>query len=113
MSLNIPSPKKTFFETCVTASHAGTRVDRYLAQTCPTLSRVRIKGLIEAGHLFCNGQPLCSPSTPVRENMNLSLSIPPATPTHLEGEPNIVFSILDEFFLQQPKFHLSNLEYQK
>ncbi len=88
--------KKTFFQTRVTASHAGTRVDRYLAETCPTLSRVRIKGLIEAGHLLCNGHPLSSPSTPVRENMLLSLSIPPATPTHLEGEPNIAFSILYE-----------------
>ena len=84
------------FQTTVTAQHVGVRVDRYLAETCPTLSRTRIKDLIESGHLLCHGQPLCTPSTPVREGMVLTLTLPPDPPTRPQGEQNIHFSILYE-----------------
>ena len=88
--------QKTFFQTHVTASHIGTRVDRYLAEIYPTLSRTRIKDLIEAGNLLCHGQPLCTPSTPVREGMVLTLTIPTDPPTRPQSEQNIQFSILYE-----------------
>ncbi len=48
------------------ADAAGERVDRFLADAIGTLSRSRVKSLIEAGHVSRDGMPLSEPAEPVR-----------------------------------------------
>jgi 23S rRNA pseudouridine1911/1915/1917 synthase len=45
---------------------AGQRADRYLADASGTLSRSRVKQLIEAGHATRDGIALAQPADPVR-----------------------------------------------
>ena len=48
----------------VAAAHAGMRTDRFLAEATPSLSRSRIKGLMEAGHVRRDGQVVRLPAEP-------------------------------------------------
>ncbi len=41
----------------VEPEHAGERIDRFLADRLPTLSRSRIQALLKSGHVLRNGQP--------------------------------------------------------
>ncbi|MBO1325439.1 RluA family pseudouridine synthase [Acetobacter sp. TBRC 12305] len=94
----------------VAQDQAGERVDRYLAENVAhavaasqlqaqprfqALSRSRIKGLIEAGHLLCNGQTLREPAAPVRGGMQLVLDVPQPAPATPEGEA-MAFAVLYE-----------------
>ncbi|MCY1014278.1 RluA family pseudouridine synthase [Pyxidicoccus sp. MSG2] len=53
----------------------GERVDQYLARAFPDLTRSRIHGLIEAGHVLTDGQP-AKPAKRLRGGELLSLHIP-------------------------------------
>jgi len=81
-----PSPppasaaKETTFAVVADAAAAGARVDRYLADAIGTLSRSRVKALIEEGRAFRDGTPLREPAEPVRAGARYSLSIPPPAP---------------------------------
>ncbi len=69
----------------VDAAQAGERVDRFLS-TCPGApSRSRIKGLIEGGHLLCNGVVLREPAMPVKPGMVVVLALPAAAPAPPQG----------------------------
>lgn len=70
----------------VQPEQAGERVDRYVSAQSGTLSRSRVKGLIESGHLQCGAKQITEPAESVRAGMELVLHIPPATPAVPQGE---------------------------
>ena len=71
------------------------RLDRYLAQHLPDLSRSRIQQLIEQGHVEVNGQVCISKKASVQTGDHISLQIPAAQPLDLQPE-NIPLDILYE-----------------
>ena len=71
------------------------RLDRYLAQHLPDLSRSRIQQLIEQGHVQVNGQVCISKKASVQTGDRISLQIPAAQPLDLQPE-NIPLDILYE-----------------
>jgi 23S rRNA pseudouridine1911/1915/1917 synthase len=77
------------------AAAAGQRVDRFLAETIGTLSRSRVKGLIEAGHATRDGAPVTQPAEPVRAGALYRLAPPPPAPA-IPQPQSIPFAILHE-----------------
>ena len=75
------------------------RLDSYLARVEPSLSRSRIKSLIEEGHVLVEGAT-CKPSRRLRAGERLVLSVPPPQPIELQPEAipvNVVYQ--DEHLL--------------
>jgi 23S rRNA pseudouridine1911/1915/1917 synthase len=54
------------------------RLDRFLADAQPELSRSRLKRLIEAGHVKVGGETIAEPSHRVKPGATIDLVIPPA-----------------------------------
>ena len=61
------------------------RLDAYLARVEPSLSRSRIKSLIEDGHVLVEGTT-CKPSRRLRPGERLVLTVPPPQPIELQPE---------------------------
>lgn len=82
---------------CVTASPeaAGRRVDAFLAEALPELTRSRIQGLIGEGRLSIDGSPASQASAKVRSGATYRLLLPPPEPAAPEPEP-IPLSIVHE-----------------
>lgn len=79
----------------VTDEFVGQRTDRVLALCFPDLSRSRIRGLIEAGHVTRNGAAFHEPAEPARAGVTFVIDIPVPTPATPAGEA-IPFAILYE-----------------
>jgi 23S rRNA pseudouridine1911/1915/1917 synthase len=62
------------------------RIDRYLSQELPDLSRSRIQQLIEQGVVQVNGKVCTSKKTTVQSGDRISLVIPEAKPLDLQPE---------------------------
>lgn len=75
--------------------HDGMRTDRYLAEATPSLSRSRVKGLMEEGHVRRDGQVLRSPADLVRPGMRFDVA-PPAAVAARPASQIIPFTILYE-----------------
>lgn len=61
---------------------ARSRLDRVLSDQVPSLSRARVKALIDAGHVSIDGQKAVDAATKVRPGQRLVLVVPPpADPT--------------------------------
>ena len=73
-------PGKRLVEVTAGASQAGQRLDRFLAESIGTVSRSRVKALIEAGHARLGETLLREPAETVRAGATYSLSLPPAAP---------------------------------
>ena len=58
------------------AAHAGERIDRFLADALGTLSRSRVKALIEEGRLRVEAGPVTQPAEPVRAGVTYTLDVP-------------------------------------
>ena len=58
----------------------GQRLDRFLANASSSLSRSRVKSLIEQGYAHRNGDVVKDPSEPVRSGVTYKLDPPPARP---------------------------------
>jgi 23S rRNA pseudouridine1911/1915/1917 synthase len=56
--------------------HAGERIDRFLADALGTLSRSRVKALIEEGRLRVEAGPVTQPAEPVRAGVTYTLDVP-------------------------------------
>jgi 23S rRNA pseudouridine1911/1915/1917 synthase len=78
-----------------TADQAGQRVDRFLAEGIGTISRSRVKVLIEEGRLTADGKPVTEPADPVRAGLTYVLDIPPPAPARPVAQA-IPFAILHE-----------------
>ena len=74
------------YEIAVREAEAGTRVDRLLAARLPALSRSRLKGLIEAGHLSVGGETIDEPSYRVKPGQSFALVVPAATPARPQAQ---------------------------
>ncbi|MDF7673504.1 RluA family pseudouridine synthase [Acetobacteraceae bacterium ESL0709] len=79
----------------VMPGQSGDRIDRLLAEQNHSLSRSRVKTLIEEGHLRCNGEVRRDPSFIAREGMVISLEVPPPEPARPQAE-NITLTVLFE-----------------
>ena len=67
------------------AAAPAPRLDRYLAEQCPDLTRSRLARLVQQGMVTVNGAP-CRPSQVVRAGDLVELTIPPPTPLDLAPE---------------------------
>jgi 23S rRNA pseudouridine1911/1915/1917 synthase len=65
---------------------AADRLDRYLSEHLPDLSRSRIQKLIEQGQVWVNGQPCSSKKAAVQAGDRVEVTIPEAEPLALEAE---------------------------
>ena len=70
----------------VTTAMAGRRLDQVLAAGIETLSRSRIKTLIEAACVRVDGRTIVEPSFRVKSGQALAVSVPPATPAVPVGQ---------------------------
>lgn len=76
------------------ADSAGVRLDLFIVQKLPELSRSFIQKLIESGHITLNGKPARA-SLKLKEGDEVSIVIPPPEPSELLAE-NIPINILYE-----------------
>lgn len=65
---------------------AGERLDRWLAGRLPSMSRSRLKQLIEGGNLESAGAALCQPSRKVLPGERFVLAIPPVEAPEPEAQ---------------------------
>lgn len=73
----------------------GERVDRFLADAIGTMSRARVKSLIEAGHAQRDGVAVKEPAEPVRAGALYTLTVPAPMPARPMAQA-IPFPILYE-----------------
>ncbi len=85
------SPNSVFLQVEETSD----RIDRYLSQHLPDLSRSRIQQLIEQGNVQVNGKICTSKKATVQPGDRISLEIPDAQPLDLQPE-DIPLDILYE-----------------
>jgi 23S rRNA pseudouridine1911/1915/1917 synthase len=78
----------------VPSESRGERLDRYLAQACPDLSRSRLASLIDEGQVRVAGKP-AKPSARLRGGEAVELSIPPPVPATPQAE-DLPLSVLYE-----------------
>jgi 23S rRNA pseudouridine1911/1915/1917 synthase len=67
-------------------SHAGLRLDRFLSERLPSLSRTRVQALIKGGHASLGGATIEDVTYRVKPGDRFALELPPVAPATLEGE---------------------------
>jgi 23S rRNA pseudouridine1911/1915/1917 synthase len=72
----------------------GTRLDKYVAEACPDISRTRIQKLIESGYVTVNGETVKS-GFKVEKGQQIKVVIPAPAPSTLLAQ-NIPLSIMYE-----------------
>jgi 23S rRNA pseudouridine1911/1915/1917 synthase len=100
-----PAPPAGSFITVAETTARGQRLDRFLADAIGTLSRSRVKSLIEQGQLRRDGQPLTEPADPVRPGATYQLDLPaplPATPEPQHIPFTILYEDADLIVLDKP-----------
>lgn len=83
----------------------GDRLDRWLAQQLPDLSRARLQKLIEEGHVQLNSQPCRSKKQSLKPGDRLSLAIPDPQPLDLQPEAiplAVLYEDADLLILNKP-----------
>jgi 23S rRNA pseudouridine1911/1915/1917 synthase len=78
-----------------TAEHVGQRVDRFIADAIGTMSRSRVKALIDESRLRSDSGPVIQPAEPVRAGAVYTLDVPPPVPATPRAQA-IPFTILYE-----------------
>ncbi len=78
-----------------TADRAGQRVDRFLADSIGTVSRSRVKALIDGGHVLRDGAVLRDAADPVRAGMLFRVATPEPVPARPRAQA-IALTILHE-----------------
>lgn len=84
---------------------AGGRIDRYLADACPGLSRSYIQKLLKAGQVLVNGNEVKT-SYVVAENDRIEVEAPEAVEPEIEAEPmdlEILYEDQDIILINKPK----------
>ena len=81
-------------ELTLAPENVGLRLDRWLAEQCPDLSRSQLQNLIEAGSVTCNGSPL-NKKDKLKAGQTILLTLP--NPQPIEAQPqNIPLDIVYE-----------------
>ena len=68
------------------ASHAGLRLDRFLSDRLPELSRTRVQALIRGGHASLRGATIEDPKHRVKPGDHYELAVPPVAEIALLAE---------------------------
>ena len=79
----------------VTSEEAGSRLDQYLAQMKPDLTRAFIQKLIKGGSVFLNHKKLAKPAHKLKEGDELMVLIPSIKEIGIQAE-NIALDIVYE-----------------
>ncbi|HUN53404.1 MAG TPA: RluA family pseudouridine synthase [Candidatus Sulfotelmatobacter sp.] len=99
-------PGETIHWLTARAADAGERLDRFLAGGLPgSLSRARLKLLIESGHVAAAGQTITEPSHRVKPGQAYRLSLPPAADPTPRGQAialQIVYEDADLIVIDKP-----------
>jgi 23S rRNA pseudouridine1911/1915/1917 synthase len=66
----------------VSGRSAGARLDRFLVEQCPELSRAKIQRLVETGNVQLDGH-LARASTRLSPNQTITVTLPPPAPTRI------------------------------
>jgi 23S rRNA pseudouridine1911/1915/1917 synthase len=86
----MPRPNKTPTQERFTAeadqSHEGQRLDRFLSERLPSLSRTRVQSLIKEGHASRDGATIEDVKYRVKPGDRFELTLPPAAPSELGAE---------------------------
>lgn len=77
---------ETLHTLSATPSQAGMRLDRWLADGLPDISRSRLKALIEAGHVRLDGIVVTDASRRLKGGENCTVGVPDARPAEPEAE---------------------------
>ncbi len=88
----------------LTADNSGTRLDLFVVQKLPELSRSFIQKLIEDGHITLNGKPARS-SLKLKEGDAVSVVIAPPEPTRHQAEDialDIIYEDADLIVINKP-----------
>jgi len=78
----------------VNEAHAGQRLDRFLTEMLPELSRTRVQALIRDGQVASSGATIEDVKYGVKPGERFELTVPPAAETALAAEPiplNVVY----------------------
>lgn len=67
----------------VSDADKGVRLDKFLSQKMPNLSRSRVQALIEQGCICCGGKTANDASAKTKTNQEYSVTIPDAAPSHI------------------------------
>jgi 23S rRNA pseudouridine1911/1915/1917 synthase len=100
-----PAPPAGSFTTVAEITARGQRLDRFLADAIGTLSRSRVKSLIEQGWLRRDGVVLSEPADLVRPGATYHLDLPaplPATPQPQHIPFPILYEDADLIVLDKP-----------
>lgn len=90
--------KATTYTLNVEQDKAGVRLDRYLADVLPAMSRNRLQALIRDGQVQRDGKPVTSLSGKVREGEAYRLNVPEARPAVPQAQAipiNVVYEDAD------------------
>jgi 23S rRNA pseudouridine1911/1915/1917 synthase len=88
----------------VAAGEVGARLDAWLVERLSGLSRMRVKGLIETGHVLVDAR-VVKAGHRVREGERVEVSIPPPPREGLTPEPvtlNVLFEDADVLVVDKP-----------
>ena len=94
-SFNAPMPPPAPIHVTAGPEADGQRTDRFLADAIGTLSRTRVKSLMQDGAVLCDGHALRNPSEPVRPGVQFIVQLPAPIPARPEPQA-IPFAILYE-----------------
>ena len=94
-ALDAPDVAPSLQEVVVSPEAAGERLDKFLSEAFPALSRSRIKHLIEAARVYRDGVKEMNVSAKVKAGTHYRLEVPPPEPAEPQAE-NIPLSILYE-----------------
>lgn len=94
--------KQEFYPTGL---ESDVRIDKYLAEACPELSRSYIQKLLKSGQVLVNGGSI-KPSYIVAEDDHIELDVPEAVEPEIEAEPmdlDIIYEDRDIILINKPK----------
>lgn len=68
------------------AADKGERLDRFLARAVPSLSRTRLKALVQEGKVTVGGRVIHDPGRKIDADARIVVAVPPPEPAEPEGE---------------------------
>ena len=104
-TLSARNPDPDSLDILATPEQAGGRLDRLLATASGSLSRSRVKALIEAGRASRDGVVVTEPAEPVRAGSRYVLTVPPPEPATPQAQAmplTILFEDADLIVLDKP-----------
>ncbi len=79
-------PQGSIWKAQVEAKAAGRRLDRWLSERLPELSRARVQKLIREGRVRLDGKAATKPSTPLAPETNVEVELPSPEGSAIEPE---------------------------